>query len=195
MSNKAKRDSPLVIAVLALQNHLTELERVGAKINSADLSSEIDVEYIQKLMTRFAECGQGISEEVNNLSTHLREATLRAEGVAQGVSRQAEAFAARRKEQDEKLEQFRLLGERVGAINAAISIFRPPPGQGLTDEDRAALATSVPELEGQLAALIGELQDMRNSARTARMRGLEKNAESLSQSLQAAQVKLRDLIR
>jgi hypothetical protein len=191
MSNKAKRDSPLVIAVLALQNHLTELERVGAKINSADLSSEIDVEYIQKLMTRFAECGQGISEEVNNLSTHLREATLRAEGVAQGVSRQAEAFAARRQEQDEKLEQFRLLGERVGEINAAISVFRRPPGQGMTDEDRAALASRVPELEGQLTALIAELQDLRNSARSSRMRGLEKNAESLAQSLQAAQVKLR----
>jgi hypothetical protein len=191
MSNKAKRDSPLVIAVLALQNHLTELERVGAKINSADLSSEIDVDYIQKLMTRFAECGQGISEEVNNLSMHLRDATLRAEGVAQGVSRQAEAFAARRKEQDEKLEQFRLLGERVAEINAAISVFRRPPGQGLTDEDRAALASKVPELEGQLTALIAELQDLRSAARSSRMRGLEKNAESLAQSLQAAQVKLR----
>jgi hypothetical protein len=195
MSNKTKRDSPLVTAVLALQNHLTELERVGAKINSADLTAEIDVEYIQKLMTRFAECGQGISEEVNNLSMHLREATTRAEGVAQGVSRQAEAFAARRKEQDEKLEQFRLLGERVGAINAAISVFRRPPGQALTDDDRTALAANVPELEGQLATLITELQDLRNSARSSKMRGLEKNAESLAQSLQAAQLKLRDLIR
>jgi hypothetical protein len=195
MSNKTKRDSPLVTAVLALQNHLTELERVGAKINSADLTAEIDVEYIQKLMARFAECGQGISEEVNNLSMHLREATTRAEGVAQGVSRQAEAFAARRKEQDEKLEQFRLLGERVGAINAAISVFRRPPGQVLTDDDRTALAANVPELEGQLATLITELQDLRNSARSSKMRGLEKNAESLAQSLQAAQLKLRDLIR
>jgi chromosome segregation ATPase len=195
MSNKTKRDSPLVTAVLALQNHLTELERVGAKINSADLTAEIDVEYIQKLMARFAECGQGISEEVNNLSMHLREATTRAEGVAQGVSRQAEAFAARRKEQDEKLEQFRLLGERVGAINAAISVFRRAPGQALTDEDRTALAANVPELEGQLATLITELQDLRNSARSSKMRGLEKNAESLAQSLQAAQLKLRDLIR
>jgi hypothetical protein len=180
MSNKTKRDSPLVTAVLALQNHLTELERVGAKINSADLTSEIDVEYIQKLLTRFAECGQGISEEVNNLSMHLREATARAEGVAQGVSRQAEAFAARRKDQDEKLEQFRLLGERVGEINAAISFFRRPPGQGLTDEDRAALASNVPEIQGQLAVLIGELQDLRNSARTSGMKKLESRPRTRS---------------
>src|SRR5688572_25720393 len=193
MSNKNQRDSPLVNSVLALQNHLNELERVGAKINSADLTADIDVEFIQKLMNRFAECGQGISEEVQNFSMHLQDAQARAEGVAQEVSRQAEVFKIRRAEQNEKLEQFRLLGERVGEINATISQFRRPTGQGFTEEDRAALASSIPSLEGQLAALISELQDLRNSARSSRMRSLEKNAESLTQSLQAVQSKLRDL--
>jgi hypothetical protein len=195
MSNKNQRDSPLVSSVLALQNHLNELERVGAKINSTDLTVDIDVEFIQKLMNRFAECGQGISEEVQNFSMHLQDAQARAESVAQEVSRQAEVFKIRRAEQNEKLEQFRLLGERVGEINAAISLFRRPTGQGFTDEDRAALASTIPGLEGQLAALISELQDLRNSARSSRMRSLEKNAESLTQSLQAVQAKLRDLIR
>jgi len=194
MSNKNERDSPLVNSVLALQHHLSELERVGAKINSTNLTGDIDVEFIQKLMNRFAECGQGISEEVQNFSMHLQDAQARAESVAQEVSRQAEVFKIRRDEQNEKLEQFRLLGERVGEINAAISLFRRPPGQGFTDEDRAALASNIPGLQGQLAALITELQDLRNSARGSRMRALERNAESLAQSLQAVQAKLRDLI-
>src|SRR6185503_9309621 len=123
-----KRDSPLVTSVLALQNHLSELERVGAKINSTDLTGDIDVEHIQKLMNRFAECGQGISLEVHNFSLHLQDAQARAESVAQEVSRQAEVFKIRRAEQNEKLEQFRLLGERVREINGAISMFRRPAG-------------------------------------------------------------------
>src|SRR6267142_1231990 len=106
MSNKIKRDSPLVKSVLALDNYLTELERVGTKINSTDMTSDFDVEYIQKLMTRFAECGQEVSEEVIRLSTQLHEAQARAEAVAQGVSRQAELFNHRRKEQNEQLEKF-----------------------------------------------------------------------------------------
>src|SRR5688572_10012973 len=195
MSNKNQRDSPLVNSVLALQGHLNELERVGAKINSADLTADIDVEYIQKLLNRFAECGQGISEEVSNFSMHLQDAQSRAESVAQEVSRQAEVFKIRRNEQNEKLEQFRLLGQRVGEINAAISLFRRPAGQGFTEEDRSALASNIPGLERQLAVLIGELQDLRSSARSSRMRALEKNAESLTQSLQAVQTKLRELIR
>src|SRR5689334_6810547 len=108
MPNKAKRDSPLVKSVLALDNYLAELERVGSKINSTDMSADFDLEYIQKLMGRFAECGQGISEEVNNLSTQLRQAQGRAEEVARGVSSQAELLKIRREEQDRKLEEFRM---------------------------------------------------------------------------------------
>ena len=143
MSNKIKHDSPLVKSVLALDNYLTELERIGTEINATDMTSDFDLEYIQKLLTRFAECGQGVSEEVANFSTQLHEARARAESVAQGVSGQAELFNNRRNEQNEKLEKFRILGEKVRALTAAISQFRPPHGHGLTDEDRAKLASNL----------------------------------------------------
>jgi chromosome segregation ATPase len=184
MPNKVKRDSPLVKSVLALDNYLTELERVGTKINSTNLASEFDLEYIQKLMTRFAECGQGISDEVTNLSTQLREAQARAEEIARGVSRQAELLKIRREEQDQKLEEFRVLGEKVRDLNTVISGFR---------DDRAKLKSNLPSVESQLGELIQELQKLRVSARDSRMRALEKSAESLAQSLEAARKKLRAL--
>src|SRR5437879_10632653 len=108
MSNRAKRDSPLVKSVLALDNYLAELERIGTKINSTDMKADFDVEYIHKLMTRFAECGQGVSNEVTNLSTQLREAQARAEIVAQGGTSQAELLNIRRNEQKEKFKEFRI---------------------------------------------------------------------------------------
>jgi hypothetical protein len=73
MSNKVRRDSLLVQSVLALDAHLSELERVGTKIQSTDMASDFDVDYVQKLMNRFAECGQGVSDEVANLSARLRK--------------------------------------------------------------------------------------------------------------------------
>jgi predicted RNase H-like nuclease (RuvC/YqgF family) len=186
MSNKVnshKHDSPLVKSVLALDRYLSELERVGTKIISTDMTSDVDLEYIQKLMAHFAECGQGISNEVTNLSTHLREAQTRAEGVAQGVSKQAELFKVRRNEQEEKTEEFRLLGEKVRNLTAVISEF---------GNDRAKLIANLPAVESQLDNLIEELQKLRNSARDSRIKSLQKNAESLVQSLQAARKKLRD---
>jgi len=182
-----------VKSVLALDNYLAELERIGTKINSADMASDVDVEFIQKLMTRFAECGQGISEEVTNLSAQLQEAQARAEAVAKGVSSQAALLNVRRNEQNEKLEQFRILGEKVRDLNTAISHFRPPHGDGMTAEDRAKLTSSIPAFEAKLTTLIEELQTLRESARNSRMRALEKNAESLVQTLQVVRKKLREL--
>jgi chromosome segregation ATPase len=193
MSNKTKQESALVKSVLALDNYLSELERVGTKINSTDMSSDFDIEFIQKLMTRFAECGQGVSEEITNLSAQLREAQARAEAVAQGVSRQAGLFSTRRAEQNEKLEQFRILGEKVRELSAAISQFRRPQGGGMTPEDRENLTSRIPDFEAQLAALIEELQSLRESARNSRMKSLQKNADSLVQTLQAVQKKLREV--
>src|SRR5437016_9115812 len=193
MSDKAKRESPLVKSVLALDNYLAELERIGTKINSADMTSDIDVEFIQKLMTRFAECGEGISQEVVNLSTRLQEAQACAEAVAKGVSSQAELFKVRRNEQNEKLEQFRILGERVRDLNAAISQFRRPHGDGMTAEDRAKLKSSIPAFEAQVTTLIEELQALRKSARESRIKALENNVESLVQTLEVVSKKLGDL--
>jgi chromosome segregation ATPase len=179
--NRSGQDSPLVTAVLALENYLSELERIGGKINSIDMTSDVDVEHIQKLLMRFAECGQGISEEVRNLSLQLQQAQARAENVAERVSRQADVFKVRRNEQNQHLERFRALGERVRELNAT-----------LTRGDQQA-TPDVPVLEEQLAGLIRELDDLRDSARTSGLKTLEKTAESLTQSLQALQVKLQRL--
>src|SRR6266566_2057182 len=113
MSNKSKQDSPLVKSVLALDNYLSELERVGARINSTDMTSDFDVEHLQKLLNRFSECAQGVAEQGANMSTQLHEARTRAEAVAEGVAAQAELWNIRKNEQDEKLERFRILGEKV----------------------------------------------------------------------------------
>jgi len=195
MSNKTKRDSPLVQCVLALDVYLSELERLGTKINSTDMTSDVDVEYVQKLITRFAECGEGISKEVATLATQLQEAQQRAQRVTQGVATQAELFNKRRSEQNEKLERFRVLSEKIGQLNASIGEFRRPHAEAFTPEDRAKLTSNIPALENQLTLLIEELQDLQKSARDSRMKALDKQAGSLTQSLEAVRKKLHDLIK
>jgi hypothetical protein len=121
-----------------------------------------------------------MSDELKNLFTLLKDAQSRAETVAEAVSRQAKAFSIRRNEQNEYLEKFRLLGEKVRALNAS-----------LTGEDGVALKSNLPLLDDELAVLIEELQQMRSSAEASRMKTLEKSAESLAQALISMQLKLR----
>jgi chromosome segregation ATPase len=193
LNSMSKKDTPLIKSVIALDNYLAELERVGTKINGIDMTSDVDTEFVQKLMARFAECGEGVSREVTNLSTQLQESQLRAQAIAQGVSNQASRLNQRRSEENAKLEEFRLLGEKVRELNTAIGEFRRPKGGSFSDEDRAKLMSNIPHFETQMDALITELKDFSASARNARMKALEKNADSLAQTLQAARKKLREL--
>jgi hypothetical protein len=121
----------------------------------------------------------------------LQEAQTRAQAAARGVSTQAELFRKRRDEQNERIEKFGILGQKVRELNAAISEAGLARGNRLTDEEHGRLQSSVPVLEAQLASLIDELQDLRQSARSARMRTLERNAESLADTLQALHRKLQ----
>jgi hypothetical protein len=178
---KARKESPLVKSVLALDNHLSELERVGTKINSTDMTADFDVEFVQRLMTRFAECGQGASSEAANLFAQLQEVQTRAESIAQGVGRQAELFKARRKEHNDRMEEFRILGEKVRDLNTGIGQFRDDPTE---------FKARIPALEAQLIGLLEDLDKLRLSARDSRMRTLAKHAESLAQALQSAHKKL-----
>ena len=67
MSDKTRPDSPLVTSVLRLENHLSELERIGGKVTAMDMTADIDVEHVQKLLKLFTDCSEEISEEVKNL--------------------------------------------------------------------------------------------------------------------------------
>jgi DNA repair ATPase RecN len=132
-------------------------------------------------MTRFTECGHGVATEVMNLSREVQEAQARAESVSQGVGRQAELFNVRLNEQNEKLEAFRSLGEKVRVLNTTIGRLR---------DDREELVSNIPAFEAQLSSLIEEADSLRQSAHASGMRALEKNAESLMQTLQAVRQKL-----
>ena len=137
MEKTNKDQSPLVGSVLALDNYLSELERVGTKISTMNMKSEFDLEHMRKLMSRFAECGQGVSVEVTSLSSHLNEARARAEAVAKVVAERADILNERKSEQHDKLDQFRVLGEKVRELNTAMTSLRRPEGEVMTDEDRA----------------------------------------------------------
>ena len=92
MSETKKEFSPLVQTVMALDSYFAELDRLGGKINTMDLKTDFDFEHARRLMGRFAECGQGVSEEVTKLSNYLLT-ELRAKA---GRGRKAVVSEARR---------------------------------------------------------------------------------------------------
>jgi chromosome segregation ATPase len=187
---KIKEQSPLVKAVLALDNGFSELGRLGSQINALEMKSEFDFEHAERLMKRFAETGEAISTEVGQLSTHLNEARTRAEEVAKGVAARAELLGARKEERQKKSDDLQRLAEKVRELNMAMTSLRRPEGETLSEQDRSNMLESLGQFESQMIPLIEQAQNLRADAREAKMKFLEQNAESLAQTLQAARQKI-----
>lgn len=188
-----KTPSPLVKSVTALDAHFSELERLGNKINSLDMKSEFELAQAQKLMARFAECGNEVSAEVMNLSNYLSEARVKADALAQGVAEKASLLSSRKVNEAEKLEEFRQLGEKVRALVNDMHRLKRPEDAILSDEDRTQLAHDLAEFEKQLNPLIEQAQALRKEAHLARMKMLEQNADALAQTLLSARQKITSL--
>lgn len=193
MSNQIKNPSPLVETVLKLDNYLSEIVRLGEKIESMDLKTDFDYEQAQKLLNHFTQCGQGVAEEVVQLSANLNEARAKAEAAAQVVSARAEQIQARQEDHHQKMADFRALGERVRDLTLSLNDLKRPEGEELTADDRAHLSMRLSEFQIQLQPLIAEAMKLKTEAQGSRLKTLEQGADSLVQSLSAIGRRLETL--
>lgn len=188
--NKIKDASALVRSVVTLDDYFSELVRLSAKIEEMDMKSDFDFEQIQKLLNRFAECGQNVSNEVMAMSAALNEARGRAEAAAKIVGLKAAEFQESQSTRQGKMEQFRLLGEKVNALNASLIDLKRPEGVAPTEEELSEISLRLSRFQDQLNPLIVEAETLKNEAQALKMKILEQGADSLRQSLLAVSQKL-----
>lgn len=190
MSKNTKSLSPLVHAVVDLDNSFSELLRLGEMIEELDMKSNFDFEHAQRLINRFAERGQILTDQVAIMSTALSEARVQAEATAQFVSVRAEQLQTRKSEQEKKMEEFRLLGEKVKNLTLSLNDLKPVEGVVPTEEDRAKISMRLTAFELELHPLIEEAMKLKKEAQSSKMKALEQGAESLGQSLSNISQKL-----
>jgi len=189
MTNTEKK-SPFAESALNLDNAFTELEQLSGQIERLELESDSGLERAKQLLGKFAECGQRIGEGVQVLAKSLEESRARAEAAANVVSARALDIQKRQDENDQMLARFGTLGESVRKISETIVQFKKPAGEKLSDEERELLTKQLPELDSQLSGLIDEAQGLRVDAHQLKLKSIERNADSLSQTLLSARRKL-----
>ncbi len=189
-SLKIKNPSPFLQSVLKLDNYFSELVRLGEKIETIDLKSDFDFDQVERLVRYFAECGEGVSQEVVVMSQALSDLRGQAEHAAKIVAVRADILQTRKEEQQRKMEEFRLLGEKVRDLTSSLNGFRLQEGVQLTEEEQAQLKTRLAEFETQLRPLIEEALTMKKIGQESKIKILEQGADSLGQSLKAVSQKI-----
>ncbi len=182
--------SPLIQSVTTLDNHFSELIRLGEKINELHMKSDADFELGEKLMRHFSEHGEGVASEVVVMSEALNALRTTAEAAAQLVAARAEQLKVRKDEEQRKMQEFHLLGEKVRELTATLSDIRPKENQVQTPEEKARLAEHLADIEIRIQPLIEEATSLRKEAHFSKMKILEQSADSLGQSLSAVSKRL-----
>lgn len=191
---KFKDASPLVKAVLTLDDHFQNLVRLAEKIEANDLKTDGDIEQARKLMGHFAQIGEGISSGVVELSTRLNEARAAAEEAANKVSAKADIIQNRQGEEAKLADVFRALAEKVGSLNQSLMQAKPPTEGELTDDDRARTIEAFNDIDAQLMPLIEEAEALRDNAQRLKMKVLEQQASSLAAHLVNVKEKISSVV-
>lgn len=185
-----KNSSPLVAAVLALDEQFLNLTQLAARIETQPLKTDSDVEQLEHLVSRFAEIGAGVSIHIGTLSTALNAAREQAEAAAQKVAEKANQLRIKKSEIDAKMQEFQVLGEKVSRLSASLADLKLPEGQTFSPEERQSLSNRLGAVEEQLVPLIDEARQLQLVAQQAKIKTLEHGADSMHQSLLAVKRKI-----
>lgn len=190
MTDKNKNPSLLVQSVTALDAFFSDLVRIGGKIEGMELKNDFDLEQMQKLLDRFAECSDGVSEQILLMSQALAGARTKAEEAAQIVSARAALLQNRQSDQQKKMSQFQALGEKVRVLTMSLAQLKTPESEVPTEERRTEISVRFSELSAELIPLIEEARQLKLEGQLSKMKILEQGADSLGQSLVAIQQKI-----
>lgn len=189
-----KNPSPLVSAVLTVDEHFADLKRLSTRIDELDLKSNFDYEQSQRLITRYAETGQKLTKDIVAFVEALTNARAQAEMDAQRVSAKADQLKARKENTQDHMARFEILSDKVRALNESLLEFKRPPGETLSDQDRETLKGRLAEVTAQLGGLIEEAHELKEIGRELKLKVLESNADSMRQSLMAVSLKIKGLM-
>lgn len=179
-------------AALTLDEDFQEFDRLAKEIERQNIESDTGFERAAKLLIKLDSCGKRISSGMQTMSSALEEVRARTEQAANVANTRAVAVQERQQLSEQMMERLQHLGDTVRKITTAVGELRQSSDM-ISDEDRAVLAERLPEFNAQLGMLVDEVQKLKVDATAAHMRTLERNADSLKQSLQRAKHKLSQL--
>jgi len=191
-SIKTKDLGVLARSALTLEEDFKEIERLNAALAKFREGTETNLDHAQKLLNKFGEVGLRIGEEIQLLAKALDEGRQRAELATQGVAESAAFIRKRQEESSSIFGRFQSLVTRAQEISASLAHIGRGGGSA-TNEDKTAFMSLLPELEQKLGALADDASQIKDEARIAHLKDLERDAEAMVQNLRTTHQKIKNL--
>lgn len=190
MTNLPKNLSSFGEAAVALDGEFQALEEIAREMERLTIESDKGLERGLQLLQEADGIRQRMTTSMQALAQTLEEARDRNEKAATIVAERAEQLQKRQRDSDLMLERYRALGELVKKAGEAIAQVKQPSTAELPPEQRALLMSKLPAFNDQLGILVDQARELMADAHAANMKNLERNVDSLRQSIQAARHRL-----
>jgi hypothetical protein len=177
-------------AALALDKEFLEMERLSRELERLENPSEKGLDRCETLLAEVDNCRVRLATQMQTMAQTLEEARLRNEAAERIIAERATMVHERQIEGGKLLERFRALAEMVRQISAAVAPFQHLRADRISDEDKASLASHLPQINEQLDRLVEQAEKLMNDSREANFQAMERNSDSLRQSLQSVRKRL-----
>jgi hypothetical protein len=189
-TTKPNERSAFAQAALSLDSEFAEFERLARELEKLPIDSESGMERARKLLGHFEGVGERIDEGMHALARNLDEARQRTEAIAQQVTERARAIQERQVQTNEMFERFQKLSDMARQITVAVGQLMQPRETELSSEEKNLILSKLPEVDEKMGVIVDEARKLMDDARHAKLKTLERSADSLRQSLQSARQKL-----
>ncbi len=186
--------SPFGLTALKLDGAFSEVERLGALIEHLPLESEFELERALKLLRQFMEQSEIITVGVVEFARNLEAARARAEQAAATVAEVARSVQKRQDEKNAIQEKFAKLGAKVQAVNSDLATMRKASGEEFSQEEKIRIPERLMILDSRLGEFLEEAKALRTEAGEAKLKDVERNAESLYGVLRSTRGRLAEAL-
>jgi outer membrane PBP1 activator LpoA protein len=194
MTTKQKPLSPFGQAATQLDAAFVDFERLARELEQLEIASDKGFDRARGLLSEVDGCRQLLESSMQAMAAELDAARGRSEKAAQAILGRALEVQDRQRDTEALLQRFQQLGGMVKQITESVRELNvQPPGQ-LSPEEQAQLDERLPQFNEQMGTLVDAARKLMDDARAANMKALERNADSLRQSLQAARHRLNILV-
>ncbi len=185
--------TPFGRLALKLDQEFAELARGGEQLARLDLESDRGLDEGIRILNRVAGYGQALAQTMQDFSKSMQEARDKADAAARIVAERAQLIQQRRQREDELQKKLAQIQEDVKTVGAGLTGFGKLKGE-LSEDDKRRIAAELERLQEPMTRFIAAIKALKEEAAGLKFKRLERQAESMIDSLEASRRKIAQAI-
>ena len=186
--------TPFGRVAVKLSQELADLALAGEQIAGVNLHSDRGLDDGIKILNRVALSGESVAATMQEFAASLQEARDRADAAIKLVSERAQVIQQRRQQQDQLQEKLNQLKAAVKEAGASLACFAQPASGAPSEEDKRRIAVELERIQAPMTRFIEAAQTIKAEAARSNFTRLERQADSIIDSLNASRRKIAQAV-